>query len=172
MKLAEMHDDVFLRNIMVFAGHGGYCRVYKQRPKHIRVPEGTTITFWCSDGHAQFQGLDTLDNDIGKLVDVTNGLSGMCKSMRDKQLALPETYEAGDQVRNYVLLAPDNLKLGEARALSRLATVKQPGLGQTKGVFLEDLLYNYRGRNCHWAACRNVIHMADTLLDGGELLSE
>ena len=73
MKLAEMHDDVFLRNIMVFAGHGGYCRVYKQRPKHIRVPEGTTITFWCSDGHAQFQGLDTLDNDIGKLVDVTNG---------------------------------------------------------------------------------------------------
>ncbi|BBP81801.1 MULTISPECIES: putative adhesin [Pseudomonas] len=170
MKLAEIHDDVFMCNIMVFAGHGGFCRVYRNRPRMITVPSNTTITFWCPDQSGQFSSLSTLDNDIGKLIDVTNGLSEMCKTMRASNDRLPVTYEAGDQIKNYVLMSPQSLQLGEARSLSRLVTVQQSGIGSTKGVFLEDLLYEFSGRNCHWAACREVINLSDVIMEGGELV--
>lgn len=109
----------------VLAGHG-----YLRRDSgELTVPEGTTISFYVSDG------------------ELIPGLNGVAvESGVYPESGYVETFKAGDRIPDYTLAAPE-------AAFGRSFSVMEDSVTVAERTLLSELLKPNMG-NVHWAACR------------------
>lgn len=131
-RIAALNTQSRAAEKIAFSGHGGWLSA----DGTFIVPAGTTIAFYQADGIS-------LGNEAGKLVDALT---------RFGTAAVPhEVLRGGQSCKNYRLYPRESLALlGHSKFESRFVTSNDDA-----GVQLKDLLSTYRGKDCHWAACRN-----------------
>lgn len=131
-RIASLNAQARAAEKVVFSGHGGWLAA----DGTFIVPAGTTITFYQPDGVS-------LGNEAGKLVDALTRFGTGANAH--------EVLRGGQSCKNYRLYPRETLALlGHSKFEERFVTTNVPG-----GVQLKDLLSTYRGKDCHWAACRN-----------------
>jgi len=136
-------QDSFMRNLQFVSGHGTFCpAALKQKGLRdkVRVPSGTTVTFWLPHGAA-------LNDWSGQQVETGGNFANLIELYKEVGLAL-EVYEPSNEIPNYTLTPGKGLTMAQ-----------QPGSKSfiaDQTYTLEDLMQQFRGKNIHWVACRSV----------------